>query len=286
MLLAAWLGCWVTAEEKRVVPGGGTDIDTDADTDADTDTGTTLPPLEWELIDAGTFEMGCTAGQSDCDEDESPTVTRTLTHDFYAGKYEVTQAQFSARMGYAPSAFAGCGDCPVETVNWHEAVAFANALSMEEGYEPCYSCTGVEARTECEVVGDPYQCEGYRLLTEVEWEFAARCGTDLLYAGSDEIDEVAWYSDNSDETHPVGEKIPNACGLYDMSGNVWEWVQDWYDDYPGDTSDYLNTVSGNYRVLRGGSWLYDPSSARVANRYGNSPGARYNDLGFRLARLQ
>ena len=140
MMLAVWLGCWVTLEEKTIRPGAGTD----SNTDADSDTGTTSSDLAWELLSAGTFEMGCTAGQSGCESDESPTVTMTLTHDFYVGKYEVTQAQFEARMGYNPSYFAGCADCPIETVTWYESAAFANALSAAEGYEACYSCTGTK----------------------------------------------------------------------------------------------------------------------------------------------
>ncbi len=234
-------------------------------------------------VAAQTFEMGCTAGQSDCDYDESPAHAVTLTQDFYIGETEVTQGQYEAMMGTNPSTFPECGgDCPVEEVTWYDAAQFANAVSAAEGLSSCYTCAG----DECEPVADLYGCAGYRLPTEAEWEAAARCGEDLLYAGSDDLDAVGWYEDNSDSTtHPVAQKAPNACGLYDMSGNVWEWVNDWYDDeYYSNKShnDPYGPESGGYRVGRGGSWNYIAQYARVASRYWNNPGNRYFSLGFRL----
>ena len=138
----------------------------------------------------------------------------------------------------------------------------------------------------CSAPADPYGCEGYRLPTEAEWEGAARCGEDLLYAGSVSADAVAWTAENSfEETHPVGLKAANACGLVDMSGNVWEWTNDVYGSYSdGLQVDPAGPLSGSYRVDRGGSWNHDAAYARVALRNGDSPGYRLHRLGVRLLR--
>jgi formylglycine-generating enzyme required for sulfatase activity len=210
-------------------------------------------------IEAQTFEMGCTAGMSSCSSDESPAHDVTLTNDFYIGETEVTQGEYEGMMGTNPSWFSSCGaDCPVERVSWHESAAFANAVSDSEGLEQCYTCTGSGTSTDCSIAVEPYSCGGYRLPTEAEWEAAARCGEDTLYAGSTLIGDVAWYGSNSGSTtHPVATKASNACGLYDMTGNVWEWTQDWYSSSyysssPG--TDPVGATSGDYRVFRGGSW--------------------------------
>ena len=241
------------------------------------------------LIDAQTFEMGCTAGMSSCDSAESPAHDVTLTNDFYIGETEVTQGEYYAMMGTSPSYFGGCGDdCPVEMVSWHMSAAFANAVSDSEGLEQCYTCTGSDASTDCAIAVDPYSCGGYRLPTEAEWEAAARCGEDTLYAGSTVIGDVAWYNGNSGSTtHTVATKASNACGLYDMTGNVWEWTQDWYSSSYYSSSpdtDPGGPISGVTRVDRGGSWIWNPAAARVANRAGYGPTGRVNDFGFRLLR--
>ncbi len=228
--------------------------------------------------------MGCTAGQSACDSDELTVMPVTLTYDYYMSETEVTQGQYEAMMGTNPSTDPECGgDCPVEYVTWYEAAQFANAVSAAEGLSSCYTCAGGK----CEPVADLYGCAGYRLPTEAEWEAAARCGKDLLYAGSDDLDAVGWYEDNSDgTTHPVAQKAPNACGLYDMSGNVWEWVNDWYDDdYYSNKShnDPYGPESGVNRVNRGGSWNNTARNCRSSNRNRNEPTNRNNNLGFRLA---
>jgi sulfatase modifying factor 1 len=126
---------------------------------------------------------------------------------------------------------------------------------------------------------------GYRLLTESEWEGAARCGTNTKFAGSNTSTDVAWTYDNSDGPQTVAGLAPNACGLYDMSGNVWEWTQDWYDDYPsGSVTDPIGSESGSYRVSRGGDWFSSEDIAIVSFRGQAGPDKSYNNIGFRLAR--
>jgi formylglycine-generating enzyme required for sulfatase activity len=187
-------------------------------------------------------------------------------------------------MGSNPSWSSNCGlGCPVETVSWFDAVAFANKLSDSEGLEPCYVIRG-------ETVTWPKgtRCLGYRLPTESEWEVAARGGVDSLYAGGSSASLVGWTSENSDnQTHAVGQKAANGYGLYDMSGNVWEWTWDWYDESTysiGAEADPTGPASGSIRVYRGGGWNVDPQYARVAIRGGDDPGRRDYYLGVRLLR--
>jgi formylglycine-generating enzyme required for sulfatase activity len=241
-------------------------------------------------ISAGTFDMGCTPGQSNCESDESPVMPVTLTHDYYIGETEVTQGQYEAMMGSNPSYTPSCGStCPVESVNWHMAAAFTNAVSTAAGLTECYACNGSGSSVSCGVGVDPYTCDGYRLPTEAEWEGAARCGEDLLYAGSNTLGDVGWYNRNSgSQAHTVASKDPNACGLYDLSGNVWEWTQDWYDSGYYSSSgrtDPTGATIGFNRVFRGGSW-YNSNRAdlRVARRASLAPTYFFDYLGFRLAR--
>ena len=257
---------------------------------------TTAQGIGFRSICAGSFEMGCTAGQSSCASQESPVHTVTLTHTFELGETEVTQSQWQALMGTNPSYFsstgagADCGwDCPVETVNWWASLAFANALSSAEGLAECYDLTVTNSVTVTSATGSVYDCEGYRLPTEAEWEHAARAGADLLYAGSNTLDDVAWHEDNGGwTTHPVGTMVPNAWSLYDMSGNVWEWTWDWYDSaYYSSINIWTNpegSAGGSIRVRRGGSWRASAYKARVANRSGKSPGHQDWSLGLRPAR--
>jgi formylglycine-generating enzyme required for sulfatase activity len=191
-------------------------------------------------------------------------------------------------MGTSPSSFSECGsDCPVENVSWYMSAAFANAVSDSEGLEQCYTCTGSGSSTSCSIAVAPYSCAGYRLPTEAEWEAAARCGEDTLYAGSTVIGDVAWYSSNSGGTpHTVATKASNACGLYDMSGNVYEWTGDWHSStyYSGTPSDDPpGAASGSARVFRGGCWYSGPALARVAVRAADPP-VRRTYLGLRLVR--
>lgn len=241
------------------------------------------------LIPAGTFDMGCTAEQTDCRPDESPVMPVTLTHGHYIGETEVTQAEYQAVMESTPSYNGPCGGaCPAENLTWSMAAAFANALSETEGLTSCYTCEGSGNSVECDVSMSPYACDGYRLPTEAEWEGAARCGEGFQYAGSDTVEEVAWDYDNSrNSTQPVATLAPNGCGLYDMSGNVAEWVQDWYGgEYYTDEgrTDPEGPSSGDARVFRGGGAGSFPSFVRVASRRANYPEDTSYFLGFRVAK--
>jgi len=250
-------------------------------------------------ICAGTFEMGCTSGQSNCQPEESPAHLVTLSRDFWLGSTEVTQGQWQALINNNPASNSACGsECPVEQINWFEAVSLANAVSAAEGLTECYSlsdCSGtVGAGLSCASIevnapqGSPYDCEGYRLPTEAEWEFAARGGTDLLYAGSDSVDEVGWHDENSGaSSHPVSEKNANSAGLWDMSGNVWEWTWDWYDPTyytPEPATDPLGANSAEMRSYRGGAWYAPKEFLRVSVRNHSHPDSTSNGHGVRLAR--
>ena len=182
------------------------------------------------------------------------------------GKYEVTQAQWQSLMGNNPSYFKECGgDCPVDQVSWQDAQEFLDKLNdLNDGFH-------------------------YRLPTEAEWEYACRAGTIGDYAGN--LKEMAWYSENSgNRTHAVGQKQPNAWGLADMHGNVWEWCEDWYHetyyDAPTDGSAWLSGGEQKYRVLRGGAWSYNASILRSAIRYYFTPDARDPLIGFRLVAIR
>lgn len=245
------------------------------------------PPREMAFVSLppGELEIGCTEGQLGCEDDEVPHLV-TLTQGYRMSETEVTRGQFAAALGYDPSAAFGCGqDCPVESVTWSEAAAFANALSEEEGEEPCYACTGSGRAVECAVSVPTSECAGFRLPTEAEWEAAARCGTDLPFAGSAEVDEVAWYAGNSGGgLRTVGLLAPNDCGLFDMSGNVWEWTQDIYGAYPSDpVTDPLGPAQGEGHVNRGGSWHSIGTYTHVAERHKGGLEATSESFGFRVA---
>lgn len=219
------------------------------------------------------------------DSDEKPQHEVALTVPFMMSETEVTQGQYKAVMGTNPSRFQNTVDVdqlPVETVSWMDAVQYSNKLSALEGLDACYQITGGKVHWP-----KKQGCRGYRLPTEAEWEYAARAGQKTEYAGSNQVDEVAWlYSNSGGQPHPVAKKRPNAWGLYDLSGNVWEWVWDWYDgSYDSAAKENpIGPQGGSARVLRGGSWLFDAGYARVASRDGNAPTDRVINVGFRLAR--
>ena len=214
-------------------------------------------------VEGGKFTMGATAEQDyDAYNSERPAHKVTLS-DYYIGETQVTQALWKAVMGDNPSYFKGDDNLPVENVSWEDIVErFIPALNRKTG------------RT-------------FRLPTEAEWEYAARGGNKskgYKYSGSDNKDEVAWYDGNSgDKTHPVRGKKANELGLYDMSGNVWEWCHDWYGDYSsGAQTDPKGPDKGSIRVLRGGSWNNNARRCRVSNRNNGSPGNSNFYIGFRL----
>lgn len=221
--------------------------------------------IEMVYVQGGTFRMGSNDGVAN----EKPVHTVTV-NSFYIGKYEVTQKQWREVMGSDPADLynKGCDNCPVERVSWNDIQEFISKLNEASG-------------------------KRYRLPTEAEWEFAARGGIKSRgypYAGSNTISDVAWYTDNSNsKTHPVGQKAPNELGLYDMSGNVWEWCA---DSYTGDYSPRSprsnpdNKMQNSSRILRGGSWDDFPSYCRVACRFNFTVYSRNYDLGFRLIRIE
>ena len=192
----------------------------------------------------------------------------TLTKGFWLGKYEVTQAQWKRVMGSNPSNFQGffvSSERPVENVSWDDCQEFIRKVNAEAERQ-----FGGEAR----------------LPTEAEWEYACRAGSTGAFAGTGDLYSMGWYRGNSGgKTHPVGQKRPNAWGFYDMHGNVCEWCNDWYGDYPGGSvTDPAGAASGGLRVLRGGGWYGYARNCRSAIRYWNDPGDRGGHDGFRLAR--
>jgi formylglycine-generating enzyme required for sulfatase activity len=251
-----------------------------------------VAPANFVRVDGGTFQMGSNNG----DSDEKP-VHKVTIKSFSISKYEVTQNEWYEVMGTTIrqqrdmkdrelSLYGEGDDYPMYYVNWYEAVDYCNKLSLKEGLTPTYRESGNK------IICD-WNANGYRLPTEAEWEFAAKGGIkDNLttdYSGSNNVDTVAWYSGNSgnsgNSTHPVGTKAANSLGIHDMSGNVWEWCWDWFDDYSGNSqTDPRGAVSGTYRVMRGGSWGALAGGGRSAFRGNNNPSKRNYGVGFRLVR--
>ncbi len=256
---------------------GGDDDDNDKDNTATTDEDNTetgdnssfknqtvrVGDVEFTMVAVagGTFQMGAWGSTLDDAYDwEKPAHEVTLS-DYYIGETEVTQALWEAVMGSNPSSFKGA-DLPVESISWDDCQTFISELNAQTG-------------------------KTFRLPTEAEWEYAARGGNksnNYCYSGSDDIDAVAWYWDNSDmRTHPVGQKSPNELGLYDMTGNVWEWCSDWFGDYSSSSqTNPTGAVSGSKRVERGGCYGNDAEDCRVSDRGSNTPGIRTGSLGLRL----
>lgn len=245
---------------------------------------TLCPHLRPNLVAVpkGSFTMGSSLSESGRGSDEVAHKV-TLSTSFWMAETEVTQRQYQNVMGNNPSKHKG-DDLPVEQVSWNEAAAYCNALSAKEMLVPCYQISGT-------TVGwaDKSTCTGYRLPTEAEWEYAANPPNPprTIYAGSDMVDGVAWYGLNAGPTtHAVKAKTPNGRGLYDLSGNVWEWVWDYYQlNYEAlPSTDPTGPATPTNRVIHGGSWRQPASAARVADR-ASSPGtSRNDDLGFRIVR--
>jgi len=278
-------------------------------------------PEGFVRIEAGTFMMGNEGNQHEV----------TLTRAFFMQAHEVTHGEYQRLMPLSAEESieaiprraprrrsSGCAaviatgwlqsetaNCPVEDVSWLDAITYANHRSAAEGLPLCYTLDGALLGVET-----PYDCEGYRLPTEAEWEYAARAGTQTDYycgdVGTGCLDDIAWHGRNSERTtHPVGQKTPNAWGLYDILGNVSEWTGDWLADYPSSAQRFLHgrarsgpaswtdpsgPGSGSpryltrFRVLRGGGWDSGSGNLRSARRGNYGPGARTYDLGFRIVR--
>ena len=216
---------------------------------------------------------------------------------FRMAKYDITQSLYQSVTGTNPSYFASNGDaatCPVERVSWHDAVEFCNRLSAKDGLSPVYTISGRTPNfgypiTRATVNAD-FTASGYRLPTEAQWEYAARAGTTTTtyYWGnaSDDatVGQYAWFVDNSGgTTHAVGQKLPNAFGLYDMAGNIWQWCWDWYGTYPsGSQTDPTGASSGTNRVIRGGSWRDLLYKLSPSYRLGYMPYYQDGNIGFRV----
>jgi len=245
--------------------------------------------VEMIHIEGGTFQMGSSNG----DNDEKP-IHRVTVKSFNMGKCPVTQKEWFEIMGttirqqgdMADGSWSlyGEGDnYPMYYVSWLDAVEYCNKRSVKEGLTLVYSGSGNNITCNRDA-------NGYRLPTEAEWEYAAKGGnrdqTVYEYSGSNSADAVAWHDGNSGGgTKPVGTKAPNSLGLYDMSGNVWEWCWDRYGRYSsGVQTDPVGASSGSDRVSRGGGWLDSAEFVRSANRYSYSPSNRYSDVGFRVVR--
>ncbi len=313
-------------EENAEAPeaDGGTDGDADEVEfdveDGETDDAENEDYAEDELdvempsfakITPGTFNMGSPSGANE-ELGRLPNETLhavTLTYGYYIMTTETTQGQFLKLMGYNPANFKSCGlECPVELVSWHEACAFANALSESESLEKCYSCAGTAPDFVCSLdsrFSAPQECKGYRLPTEAEWEFAARAGGTTAFYSSDgndgtisaldcepdaNLDQIGWYCGNGgNSTKEVKQKEPNAWGLYDVLGNVWEWA---WDAYCAEYETYSSAnpraaeCGGSDRVNKGGSYGVGSQSCRLAARGADDPAAKSVYLGFRLVKTE
>ena len=248
-----------------------------------------LESLRSVEVPAGSFMMGALPDDGEAYDNEKPRHEVTLTKGLLVSQYPCTQGLYASVMGTNPSTFVGSMR-PVEHVSWCDAVLFCNKLSEKEGLEAFY------------ILPEPFSndsdwsrkvkwnksANGYRLLTEAEWEYCARGREEHLYSGSNDVDEVVWYDGNSgSETHPVGEKKANGYGLYDMSGNVLEWVFDTYDEYGAYRDPFARDTHddcASFRVYRGGSWSNIARNVRVSDRNGDVPSYCYDFLGFRLGR--
>jgi len=235
-------------------------------------------PVRWAWIPPGTFTMGSPDTEYDRSADEGPQAVVTLSQGIWMERYELTQGEYTSLVGADPAAFTGDMNLPVEQVSWYDALAYCAALTARE-----------------RAAGRVPAGFAYRLPTEAEWECAARAGTTTRFSFGDDrtytlLPDYAWFNGDSNQTtHDVGTKQPNPWGLYDMSGNVWEWCADWYGPYSGGTlEDPTGPSTGTFKVMRGGSWVFAGGDARSADRNYNPPDFASYGVGFRvvLGRVQ
>ncbi len=267
---------------------------------------------DWIVVPAGTFRMGSPLTEPGREPNETPH-TVVLTRRFALLSTEVTQRQFEFATGYRPGPdrdctatipeCPACDNCPVVRVNWHEAAAFCNRLSRMAGRTECYECVGTDAAQTCSpnpTFDTPYDCPGYRLPTEAEWEYAARAGDERATYNGDlgegqlacehpnpVLDPIAWFCGNSDwRCTEVGSLAGNTWSLRDMLGGAWEWCHDWWTDvYSSSIStDPWGPMTGTGRVIRGGSFDHPAREARAAFRFSASPEYRCDNMGFRPVR--
>ena len=258
-------GCPILPKDAKFCPECGNPVEGSASDVGECSDGSvkkfTVNGVSFKMIavEGGTFHMGSNDGESE--SDEKPVHSVTLSR-YYIGQTEVTQALWKAVMGGNPSCFTG-DNLPVEKVSWYDCQEFISRLNQLTG-------------------------EKFRLPTEAEWEFAARGGNQskgYIYSGSNEIDDVAWYRDNAScETQPVATKQANELGIYDMSGNVWEWCQDWYGSYSSSAqTNPTGPTSGCFHVLRGGCWNINVERCHAAYRDSDIPSLKSTSVGLRLA---
>ncbi|MEE2902981.1 MAG: formylglycine-generating enzyme family protein [Myxococcota bacterium] len=278
---------------------------------------------DYALISPGSYLQGSPGDELGRDPDEGPVHTVSITRPFWVARTEVTNSQWSQQFPTAPSLFSTCGsECPVDSVNWYEAVSYLNQLSIAQGLPPCYNLSGCNQQvpgrnlicTNVSFAG--LDCTGYRLPTEGEWEYIARAGSETALPSGPltnfscsnpdlSLDSIAWFCGNAAVTyqpcwdssmeitgsstcagtHPVASKSPNDFGLHDMIGNLWEWTNDWYGGYPAiSLTDPQGPMQGNARVVRGCAWSNGARFCRSASRNFYAPEYRFLNVGFRAVR--